>query len=210
VSSDERRESVAQHLRRLNHLFVGRDLSNADLDELENTVISWADRVDQLPDRPREFDSAAFREWHNKGRPRVEGAERRGFPDSVVMGEANPMGLAARPWQDGEFSYAEAVFDRAFEGAPQRAHGGILAALLDETMGRASSFAGALAYTGKLEIFYRAPTPLYTPVLAKAWCEGRERRKVHIRAEVTHGDTLIAEATAIFIEVDVSKFVLPE
>ena len=45
------------------------------------------------------------------------------------------MGLNASLWREGDVAVMEVTLGRAFEGAPGRAHGGIVAALLDETMG---------------------------------------------------------------------------
>ncbi len=57
------------------------------------------------------------------------------------------------------------------QGYPGVAHGGIVAALMDEVMGRAM-MAGdhsRLFYTAKMEIRYRKPVPLNTDILAKGW-----------------------------------------
>ena len=199
------RRDAATALRQLSHLFVGRDLTDEQLVELTDVVTAWIQRADEQPVRVREFPADRIRAWQ-EGVSLPEGARPTGFPDSVVTGDSNPMGLAARQWNEGEVAYAEATFDRAFEGAPGRGHGGILAALLDETMGRIPAIFGSLAFTGRLEISYRSPTPLYRPIMAKAWCTRREGRKFHIHAEIHDGETLVAEATALFIAVDLSKF----
>lgn len=39
-----------------------------------------------------------------------------------------------------------------------------------------------------------------------AWCERIEGRKLHLRGEVRDGETLVAEARALFIHVDVSHW----
>ena len=55
-----------------------------------------------------------------------------------------------------------------FNGYPGIVHGGILAAMLDETAGRAILLEGdpdELMVTAKLEIAYRRPTPTDTPLL---------------------------------------------
>ena len=203
--SVESRRDAATLLRRFNHLFVGRDLTDDDLVELADVITEWVARAESRPERVREFPSERIRAWQEGTTP-AEPARPSGFPDSVVTGDSNPMGLAARQWNEGETAYAEAVFDRAFEGAPGRGHGGVLAALFDETMGRIPAMYGSLAFTGRLDISYRAPTPMYSPVLAKAWCTRREGRKFHIHAEIHDGETLVAEATALFIAVDLSRF----
>ena len=208
MNADQRREA-ATALRQFNHLFVGRNLTDEQLIELTDVVTTWIGRLEEQPVREREFPSERMRAWQEGTLVAdEEGAStsRSGFPDSVVTGDANPMGLAARQWNEGDVAYAEAIFDRAFEGAPGRGHGGVLAALFDETMGRIPAMYGSLAFTGRLEISYRSATPLYRPILAKAWCSKREGRKFHVHAEIHDGETLVAEATALFIAVDLSKF----
>ena len=40
------------------------------------------------------------------------------FSDSVVAGAANPMGLAAQLWRDGDVACMRVTLGKAFEGAP--------------------------------------------------------------------------------------------
>ena len=43
-------------------------------------------------------------------------------------------------------------------------------------------------------------------IYARAWLERKEGRKMFMRAEVTSGETTIAEASSLFIEVDPTRF----
>jgi acyl-coenzyme A thioesterase PaaI-like protein len=96
----------------------------------------------------------------------------------------------------------EVTLGRAFEGAPGRAHGGSVAALLDETMGLVHVMNEAFAYTAQLNITFLAPTPIGVPIVARAWLERREGRKLFISASLRSGDEDLARATAIFVTVD--------
>ena len=73
-------------------------------------------------------------------------------------------------------------------------------------MGLVLAIHQALAFTVQLNITYLAPTPINETLLARSWLERREGRKLFMRAEVTAGETTIAEATSLFIEVDPAKF----
>jgi acyl-coenzyme A thioesterase PaaI-like protein len=128
------------------------------------------------------------------------------FSDSIVSGGSNPMGLGGYLWREGDVSVMQVTLGKAFEGAPGRAHGGIVAALLDETMGLVMAINDVLAYTVQLDISYLAPTPVNEPIIARAWLKERDGRKLLIAATVQAGETELASATGLFIAVDPQKF----
>ena len=81
-----------------------------------------------------------------------------------VCGRENPVGLKVR-WEQhpeaGEIRGTVTVPEH-FNGYPGVTHGGIVAALLDETAGRTILMDGGfedLMVTAKLEVAYRRPTP---------------------------------------------------
>ena len=47
-----------------------------------------------------------------------------------------------------------------FEGPPSHAHGGIIATILDEAMGKVSKLRGITAVTGQMSVTYLRPVPL--------------------------------------------------
>jgi acyl-coenzyme A thioesterase PaaI-like protein len=128
------------------------------------------------------------------------------FSDSIVSGGANPMGLGAYLWREGDVSVMEVTLGKAFEGVPGRAHGGIVASLLDETMGLVLAIHEVLAYTVQLDISFLAPTPLNEPVIARAWLKERKGRKFFVTATVKAGDTDLASASGLFLTVEPHQF----
>jgi uncharacterized protein (TIGR00369 family) len=86
-----------------------------------------------------------------------------------VCGRENPIGLRVHWDQDeeaGEIRARVTIAD-AFNGYPGVAHGGIVAALLDETAGRTVLMTGGfeeLMVTAKLDVTYRRPTPTGVPL----------------------------------------------
>lgn len=81
-----------------------------------------------------------------------------------VCGRDNPVGLKVK-WDQhpeaGELR-GRVTIPEHFNGYPGVAHGGIVAALLDETAGRTILMDGGfedLMVTAKLEVGYRLPTP---------------------------------------------------
>jgi acyl-coenzyme A thioesterase PaaI-like protein len=118
------------------------------------------------------------------------------------------MGVAIDVRCEGDDAVAETVLGAAFEGAPGRAHGGVVAAIFDDVMGYVLSIHKVPAFTGRLAITYRAPTPIGAPLIFRARLDRREERKLHISAtaHTLDGLELIAEATATFIVIPIEHF----
>ena len=90
-----------------------------------------------------------------------------------------------------------------FEGPPSHAHGGIIATILDEAMGKVSKLRNIIAVTGQMAVTYIRPVPLNQPLITEGWevsVRGREHSRV---AEIrnTKGEVL-AQSTGVFIEID--------
>lgn len=206
MTNDELRTQVAGLMREFGHVFVGKDIDDDTLMAMRDALTTQIENLDVRPPRVRSRPEGGFAAFKMAVPEHGEGERRQLFADSIVSGGANPMGLGAWLWRDGDHAVMEATLGKAFEGAPQRAHGGIVAALIDETMGLVLAIHEALAFTVQLDITYLAPTPINETIYARAWLERKEGRKMFMRAEVTSGATTIAEASSLFIEVDPTKF----
>ncbi len=68
-----------------------------------------------------------------------------------------------------------------FEGPPSHAHGGIIATILDEAMGKVSKLRNIIAVTGQMSINLHRPVPLGKPLVTEGW-EVRVRGREHYRA----------------------------
>jgi acyl-coenzyme A thioesterase PaaI-like protein len=101
---------------------------------------------------------------------------------------------------------AELVLDRRHEGAPGFAHGGIVAAALDDLFGGVLVILETPAVTARLTVDYRAPVLLGRTLTLTGWCESTDGRKLHLVGTIHDADTLVAEAQALFMEVDVAHF----
>ena len=72
----------------------------------------------------------------------------------------------------------------------------------DEVLGRlASSGDRAAARTAYLHTDFRSITPVGEELAVHAWFVSEHGRKRLLRATITHGETLCAEAEALFIEL---------
>jgi uncharacterized protein (TIGR00369 family) len=88
------------------------------------------------------------------------------------------------------------------QGPPGYAHGGVLAAALDEAMALLVHAEGTLAMTGRLEIDLLAPAPVGTFVTVGARVESTEGQKVQLTAEASgEGGKRIAAARGTFVRM---------
>jgi len=203
VSDEENPRTLAAGLlRELGHEFVARDVDDETLKDVATRIETILAEVRTAPGRVRESSIASYDQFHALVPEHGTGQPRQLWSDSVVSGAANPMGLGAYLWRDGDQAVMEVTLGKAFEGAPTRAHGGIVAALIDETMGLVLAINRTMAYTAQLNVAYRAPTPVLVPLIARAWLERRDGRKLSMRATVTAGDVVAVEADALFIAVE--------
>ena len=202
MSSDEARAAAAAALRDLNHAFAGQDGDDTRLADVAEAAREIAASLDTLPRRDRLalMQAASVREALPMG---VAGS---GFGDRAVGGIANPTSAEI----DVEFEevdvVARVVLRRAFEGAPERAHGGIVAAVFDDVTGYVIGQIHEPAFTGELTVRYQAPVPIDAPLEMRARLVDRERRKLFITAECRHGDDVVATCKATYITVDPSRF----
>lgn len=200
------RLKLAAALRDLGHSLVAHQPPDELLERITAAIGELLPEIERAPERPHAFLQSPptfFQGEVPQGPPKEPGDV---FPDCVVSGRANPMGIAARLWREGDEAVCQVTLGPAFEGAPGRAHGGVVAALLDEAMGLALSISGSPGFTGRLAVTYRAPTPLGVPLEARSRLTARDGRKLTISAELRADGELLAQAEGLFISVDTDQF----
>lgn len=197
------RVAAAAAVRRLGHTLVAHDADEADLRELAEVADRLRHRMESTPRRQRPIGDMKRAQF--AGPPR-SGEPLDHFPDCVVSGKANPLGIAIEVVREGDEAVARVTLGAAFEGAPGRAHGGTVAAVFDDTLGYVLLMEQTPAYTGELTVTYRAPTPIGEPLEFRARLASREGRKLRIVGHARHGDTVVAEAKGLFIAVDPEHF----
>lgn len=97
---------------------------------------------------------------------------------------------------------AQAWFGPGAEGGPGIAHGGALAAVLDEVMGFCAWYNGHPVVTGSLTIHYRQSVPVGTETNVETWVQEVVGRKVYTKGRMySTGDGAVtyAESEAVFI-----------
>lgn len=120
---------------------------------------------------------------------------------SLVGGTAHPIApqLHTTPTEDGVAGTV--TLGPSYEGGPGLVHGGILSLVFDHVMGQAVFVAGYSAMTVSLEVRYRAPTPLDTPLAVSASVERAEGRKLFVGARVSVAGAVTAEAHGVFVQL---------
>jgi acyl-coenzyme A thioesterase PaaI-like protein len=97
-------------------------------------------------------------------------------------------------------------FDDRHQGAPFYAHGGVVAAVLDDACGYVSYLVLRMFVTAHLEVDYRRPVVLGQEYDVRARCIGIEGRKVRLAADLLDEDRIVAEASGLFVTVDIDHF----
>ncbi len=120
-------------------------------------------------------------------------------------GKDNPEGLQLKFHLDetGRRFVARFRLARRFTGPPGHAHGGIIAAILDEVMSKLSRLRGVIAPTVELKVEYLKAVPLGKTMAAYGW-ERLVRGRWHYReAEICNpAGEVLARARGKFIAVD--------
>lgn len=170
---------AASLTRELGHDFVARDLSADQLDEVTVHLSELLDLVGGAEPRQRSITSEGFAKFKAAIPERDQAMRHQLFADSIVSGAANPMGRDGSFWREGDTAVMEVTLGTVVEGTPGRAHGGIVAALLDQTMGLVNAIHHVLTFSVQLDIFYLEPTPVNQSIAARAWLAQRTAHAVH-------------------------------
>jgi acyl-coenzyme A thioesterase PaaI-like protein len=200
------RIEAAEALRRLGNALVGHHVEEDYLFEMAKTADAMLAEIIAGERRVRPIDDMKRYVW---GLSPGEGDRIDHFPDCIVSGAANPMGLGMSIWRDEEEAVARLRLGHAFEGAPGRAHGGIVASIFDDVMGIVLTIHSTPAFTARLTVSYLAPVPVGVELEFRARLTSRDGRKLSMVASATHAGNLIAEAEGLFIALPPERFGLP-
>ena len=92
---------------------------------------------------------------------------------------------------------------RRYWGPPKHAHGGIIATVLDEAMGKVNRKHQVVALTSEMKVEYLKPVPLGKPLLVEARERTvRGRRHVNVAEIRDERGEVLARGHAVFIAID--------
>ncbi len=124
-------------------------------------------------------------------------------------GGGNPRGMRLAFEQDdarqrivGRFRLGE-----EYQGGSGFLHGGIIALLLDEAMGKAARFHGEQVVTADLRVEFRKPIRINTDIVVEGFVTRRDGRQLYHEGEIRNeaGD-LLARGEGRFVIVDRKKY----
>ena len=200
------RAAVAVELRALAHQLVVSDLTADELDSLAAGIADLRSSFAAAPLRaPRRHAIDAFVPTP-PGAAGLFSAVDSPLADRPVLGPTNPFAVESTSEIVGEHAVTNLVLGPGFEGAPGRAHGGIVAAIFDDVTGHVLRIVGTPAYTGSLAVRYHRPTPIGVPLEFRAWLERADGGRLHIAGECSAAGERVASCEALFIAVDLDRF----
>lgn len=132
-------------------------------------------------------------------------------PNCFGCGPRNQAGLHLRCHLTDDGVAGRFMLTAAHEGGPGIAHGGVVAAVLDDLFGFLLYRTGKPMVTVRLEIDYRRPITLDTEYDARAHIESQEGRKVWCAGALLGDDGIVvAEARGLFLQVGFEHFLRAE
>ncbi len=164
------------------HAFAAADLSAGDMREMRDRLAVMRAEAEQraVPEVERRF---------GRGRRRHTGVH-------AMMPEVETLRL-----DDEQFLGRTRIGD-FFLGVNSAAHGGVVALIFDEILGRLSAgLHRPPSRTAYLHTDFRAITPTNELLTVKARVERIDGRKRFLLGEIWHGEVLCAEAQALFVEL---------
>ncbi|MGB8833330.1 MAG: PaaI family thioesterase, partial [Candidatus Sulfotelmatobacter sp.] len=95
---------------------------------------------------------------------------------------------------------------KRYTGPPGHCHGGVIAAILDDAMGKVNKLHHVVALTREMTVEYLKPVPLHKPLRV----EGREvsvygRQHINSAEILNEKDEVLARSRGIFIAIDPEK-----
>src|SRR5215813_13734624 len=113
--------------------------------------------------------SAMPRRVHAHGHSTAKAQLARNY--CFACGKDNPDGMRLKFTLDIERGRAvgRLRIPRRYQGPPGHVHGGIIATILDEAMGKVNKLRSVVALTRSMEVEYLRPVPLRQPLLVEAW-----------------------------------------
>jgi uncharacterized protein (TIGR00369 family) len=123
-------------------------------------------------------------------------------------GKNNPEGMRLKFLYDenGDCFVCRFRLDKRYTGPPGHAHGGIIATILDEAMGKVSKLRHVIALTSQITVNYLKPVPLNKPLRVESR-EVRVRGRRHTNmAEILNAKgEVLARSRGLFIAIDPQK-----
>jgi len=132
-------------------------------------------------------------------------------PDNPCFGcgGANARGMKLAFEQDDALQRIVGRFrlGEEYQGGSGFLHGGIIALLLDEAMGKACRFHSEHAVTAELRVEYKRPIPANAEIVVQGFVTRREGRQLYHEGEIRNeAGELLARGEGRFVIIDREKY----
>jgi uncharacterized protein (TIGR00369 family) len=95
---------------------------------------------------------------------------------------------------------------KRYTGPPGHCHGGIIASILDDAMGKVNKLQNVIALTKEMTIEYLKPVPLHQPLRVEGRGVSIEgRRHINQAAILNEKNEVLARSRGLFIAIDPEK-----
>jgi uncharacterized protein (TIGR00369 family) len=125
-----------------------------------------------------------------------------------ACGPENPAGMHLKFTYDRKRKTFVCRFrlDERYTGPPGHCHGGIIATILDEAMGKVNKLRNVVAMTAQMTVDYLRPVPLNKPLRVESREVSSLRRKhVNVGEILNQKGEVLARGEALFISVDAER-----
>jgi uncharacterized protein (TIGR00369 family) len=96
--------------------------------------------------------------------------------------------------------------DDRYTGPPGHCHGGIIATILDEAMGKVNKLRQVIALTSRITVEYLRPVPLNKPLRVESReVSVRGRRHVNMGEILNQKGEVLARGQGLFISIDAER-----
>ena len=122
-----------------------------------------------------------------------------------ACGPDNPGGMRLKFELDqtGQRYVSRFRLGKRYTGPPGHCHGGIIATILDDAMGKLNKLHDVIAVTSEMTVYYLKPVPLYKTLHVESQHVSQHgRRLTHIARIIDENGTILARSRGVFIVID--------
>jgi uncharacterized protein (TIGR00369 family) len=134
--------------------------------------------------------------------------DRFGRSQCFACGPDNPAGMHLK------FAYNKKQkrfvcrfrLEERYTGPPGHCHGGIIATILDEALGKVNKLQKVIAVTAQMTVDYVRPVPLNKPLRVESWAlSSKGRKHVNTGEILNQQGEVLARGQALFISIDAQR-----
>ncbi len=188
---------LAKSIRELNSTLMAFEGPDEDYDALCKTIDSFTARLSTLSPRKRTYEKRIL----FTGKKNTREIQYGNLHDlSPVSGLSNPVApFLSMIMVDEQKVEGTVTFSAAYEGGPGLVHGGFIAAVFDELLGKVQSQLERPGLTANLTVRYIRPCPIENSYRLEGRVIRTENRKIHTESQMFMDKQLMAAAKAVFI-----------